>query len=157
MILSSLVFYVDLYGNCRRGQRGQPARSAHGLAACLGRQETFRICPEERKAASDHGTSQSSVLCTCTVFPRWKASVLSLQMELRLTEDTCLPTYKQESWGNESNADSAFSVTQIFLRLLIHLKALILPSNPLSRCDYNHHHFIQEVAEAPRGSRLTVT
>lgn len=66
--------------------------------------QAFRICSEERKAAPStcHGTSQCYALCTFTLFAHWKAIVLSLQTELRLTEDTCLPTYRQESWDHES-------------------------------------------------------
>lgn len=57
---------------------------------------------EDRKAATPHGAPRCQVLVTVTSFTLRKAFVLSSQMGSRLTEDLCLPTYKQGSSDNDS-------------------------------------------------------
>lgn len=82
------------------------------------------------EGSSDHDTSQCYVLCTFTFLARWKAIVLSLQTELRLTQDTCLPHRSWKAGTVKANTYRAFSMPQRFLRHLMYIKAFVPQLTP---------------------------
>lgn len=73
-----------------------------GLAACVRRWPSFQHLLRGEETATTRGTSQCYILCTFPSFTHRKATALRLHLGSRLTENLCLPTYKQGSWDHES-------------------------------------------------------